>query len=47
MGELIFFKHFILFQCLHGVDLARVGFLDEPDFTESTFTDYFDGSEIF
>lgn len=46
MRQLIFLEHFVLFQRLHGVDLAGIGFLNEAHFTKRAFTDDFDGSEI-
>jgi len=46
LAYLILLEHFILLQSLHGVDLASIGFLHEPDFSESTFTNDFDGSEV-
>jgi hypothetical protein len=46
VAYLVLLEHFILLQSLHGVDLASIGFLHEPDFSESAFTNDFDGSEV-
>jgi hypothetical protein len=45
-AHLILLEHLVLPQGLHGVDLARVGLLHKPDFSERAFTDDFDGLEV-
>ena len=44
--HLVLFEHFILLQCLHGVDLARIGLLYQSDLTKRSFSNYFDGPKV-
>ena len=45
--HLILFKHLIFAQRFHSVDLPRVDFLNQSNFTKSTFPDDFNCTEIF
>lgn len=47
MGELILFEHFLLEQCLHRVDLARVHLLREADLAERAFANDLDRPKVF
>lgn len=44
--HLVLLEHFILFQRLHGVYLARIGLLDQSDFSKRALSNDLDGTEI-